>query len=404
MASLEKRRDGWRIRFSWAGERPSIPLGPGLTERQAKARLAAVERLLARLRRGDVAPPDGCSVGTFLLHDGHPPAPDPDAGPALGWLRDRYLAAREGAVRPNTLEMLRIHFRHLCRTWPEDTPLSGVHPQDHVDRRKRARHKGRPLDPATIRKEITTLKAAWEWARDLRMLDAEPPAWGRLEYPHPPAPKPWMTWEQCSASPDPDAWGGLFLRPREVAELLAHAAAHPSRKRRPWVHPALATAAFTGMRRAELMRARRADVDLARRLLMVRELKKARGRETFRWAPLSAELADVLRRWLRRSEPFGSEYLFPYRRKFTRDHAPLTPGVADAGVKLALAGSKWEKVKGWHVLRHSFISACVAAGVDQRTLDGWVGHTTRIREKYTHLAPEQSVADVDRVFGGGEGG
>ena len=45
--------------------------------------------------------------------------------------------------------------------------------------------------------------------------------------------------------------------------------------------------------------------------------------------------------------------------------------------------SKWEVMRGWHVLRHSFISFCAAAGVDQRLIDEWVGHTTEeMRKRY----------------------
>ena len=44
---------------------------------------------------------------------------------------------------------------------------------------------------------------------------------------------------------------------------------------------------------------------------------------------------------------------------------------------MAVDGSKWQVLLGWHVLRHSFASNCAAKGVDQRLIDEWMGHQTR---------------------------
>ncbi len=52
------------------------------------------------------------------------------------------------------------------------------------------------------------------------------------------------------------------------------------------------------------------------------------------------------------------------------------------------------------MLRHSFISACANAGVDQRMIDAWVGHSTdEQRRRYRHLYPSTQRAAIDRVFG-----
>src|SRR5205823_14724428 len=65
-----------------------------------------------------------------------------------------------------------------------------------------------------------------------------------------------------------------------------------------------------------------------------------------------------------------------------------------------LAGTRWENLAGWHCLRHSFVSNCAAAGVDQRLIDAWVGHTTEeMRRRYRHLIPSVEHAAINRVFG-----
>jgi integrase len=54
---------------------------------------------------------------------------------------------------------------------------------------------------------------------------------------------------------------------------------------------------------------------------------------------------------------------------------------------------------GWHVLRHSFISACASKGIDQRIVDAWVGHATETqRVRYRHLYPGVQQTAIQHVF------
>ena len=68
--------------------------------------------------------------------------------------------------------------------------------------------------------------------------------------------------------------------------------------------------------------------------------------------------------------------------------------------KRTMAGSKWENMRGYHVLRHSFISALASEGVDQRVIDEIVGHQSEEqRKRYRHLYPKVVRDAVSRVFG-----
>jgi integrase len=68
--------------------------------------------------------------------------------------------------------------------------------------------------------------------------------------------------------------------------------------------------------------------------------------------------------------------------------------------KRTLAGSKWAVLRGFHVLRHSFISCLAAAGVDQRIIDEFVGHQTdEQRRRYRHLVPDVKQKAIEGVFG-----
>jgi integrase len=79
---------------------------------------------------------------------------------------------------------------------------------------------------------------------------------------------------------------------------------------------------------------------------------------------------------------------------------PLSVDEAHKHLKHTLAGSRWGVLRGWHVLRHWFSSACASRGIDQRLIDEWVGHTTEeMRRRFRHLIPEVKQQSVDAVFG-----
>jgi integrase len=79
---------------------------------------------------------------------------------------------------------------------------------------------------------------------------------------------------------------------------------------------------------------------------------------------------------------------------------PITRDEAHDHFKRTLADGKWRVLRGWHVLRHSFVSACASRGIDQRLIDGWVGHTTEeMRRRYRHLYPSTQAEAIKQVFG-----
>jgi integrase len=68
-------------------------------------------------------------------------------------------------------------------------------------------------------------------------------------------------------------------------------------------------------------------------------------------------------------------------------------------LKLTLHDSKWVKLRGFHVFRHSFASNLAAAGVDQRIIDEFMGHQTdEMRCRYRHLFPETKKAAIVKLL------
>ncbi len=153
-------------------------------------------------------------------------------------------------------------------------------------------------------------------------------------------------------------------------------------------------AAHTGARRSELIRSQVADFQDD--IVVINERKRTKGKQTTRRVPLSTRLRRVMKQWF--SEHPGGQYTF-YQEK---DGAPIPPTKDQVHdhMKRVLAQSKWKRLRGWHVFRHSFISNCALKGIDQRIIDSFVGHTTEeMRRRYTHLFPSAKMDAMRSVFG-----
>ena len=65
--------------------------------------------------------------------------------------------------------------------------------------------------------------------------------------------------------------------------------------------------------------------------------------------------------------------------------------------------SKWKIIRGWHTLRHSFISNLASRGVSERIIMELAGHlnpeTTR---RYARLFPSTMTDTINLVFGNGQ--
>ncbi len=187
-------------------------------------------------------------------------------------------------------------------------------------------------------------------------------------------------------------WANLFLRREEIDELLEHVKKHAYK---PYIYPMLVMAAHTGARRSELMRSRIEDIDLKKRIVVFRERKRQRNEHTTRSVPLSAFLAKTMAAWLK-GHP-GGETFYVEKSGVVQ---PVDKRDAHTHLVYSLAASKWEHVRGWHVLRHSFASNCAARGIDQRVIDSWLGHhTEEMRKRYRHHFPDQQQAALALVFG-----
>ncbi len=441
MAALQERNGSFRLIFWYYGKQHAFTIGQVSAE-EANNTAATVGNLLRGVEDGRIKVPPGLDVVAFLRQrlatlnresDQTPePAPRPRDETTLGILRDRYVTTHSnGTIEENSLATVRLHFSHICRKLGDGFPLpelSLLRLQEYIDSRAR---KG--ISPVTMRKEVATLRAAWNWGVPMGLTSGLFPAKG-LRYPKATEKPPFMTWTEIerAARSNGDAeelWECLYLELPEIAELLDYVR---GAARQPWVYPMFSLAAHTGARRSEMLRALVADVDFSGNTVLIREKKRARGKRTSRRVPLTPTLAAVLKEWL--AVHPGGQYLFAQAKEVARSKkrsrttghkgekarastfkgrmagvkaravrpgaGGLTKDEAHDHLKRTLAESKWEVLRGFHVLRHSFISACASKAVDQRLIDEWVGHTTEeMRKRYRHLYPSAQQDALKTVFG-----
>ena len=441
MATLQIRKGSYRVLFCLNGKRYTYTLGK-VSKREAQLAAANLDRLLLRVDQKLLSIPAGANIVQFFKNDGRVPEEETPTPLAITFsdLRGRYLAAHgNGAMETNTISTLRLHLKHIGDSIGDRFPmreLGFAEVQGHIDRRSSAKYRGQPIGAVTIRKEITTLKAVWNWGSAAGLVSGLFPSRG-LAFPKTDEKPPFLTLKEAerkiavgglTAAERSSLYQALYLRKEEIAELLEHV---QSTAIQPWVYPLICTAAHTGARRSELLRIEVADVDLAAATVMIREKKRSKKQRTTRSVSLTPLLKTALADWIAMHP--GGRFLFcqagtvakSKKRSRTTGHqsgasrskslagrkatvtlrdltevAVVTKDEAHDHFKRTLAGSKWAVLRGFHILRHSFISCLAAAEVDQRIIDEFVGHQTdEQRKRYRHLIPEVKHKAIAGAFG-----
>lgn len=406
----------YKLSFRWQGRKIRTTI-TARSRREADDFASRVEDNIRLVTRGRMKMPAGADVVSFLLSDGAVSEPSSEAEEMrLGELARRYLATHSnGAMELNSLETVRGHVREFLVTFGEDRPAVSIHLADiqrHVDRRAKKIYRGKSLTTTTLKKDLATFRAMWNWAVRMKLLAGPHPARG-VVFPKGDERPKFLTRDQIdrrisqgglSTVQIRDLWGCLFLTKPEVTEFLEYIRATAEPK---FLYPLLYLVAHTGARRSEAARAELADLDLDAGLVVIREKKRDQKSRSFRRVPLSSSLIGVLREWLA-VHPGGphlfcqtrDEMLAPIRRRELKGQIhPLDGDELHLQFRQLVAGSRWEVMRGYHVLRHSFISACVAEGVDQRQLMSWVGHMNEsTHRRYVHFAPTAEVTALRTVF------
>jgi integrase len=228
------------------------------------------------------------------------------------------------------------------------------------------------LSPASVTRTLALLSKMFAWGRKQGHVDVDSPTRGCV---------------RPSAASSID-----YLSRDEVAQLLAHAEEHA-----PDLHPMVATAIFTGMRKGELFGLRWSDVHLdAARIDVMRSYSRVPKSGKGRHLPAHPALVRILRAWQPRSAASKEGLVFPVLGRYG-----VRMGSQDDMLGLAelLAAAKCHAPDHpWHALRHSFASHYMMAGGNILELQKLLGHSTlAMTMVYAHLSPDHLAAGVARM-------
>jgi site-specific recombinase XerD len=406
MAWLERRGKRFRLLFRFNDVRYHVNLKAS-DMKEADACRVRLEENLRLVERCRLAVPAGADLGLFLISDGKLDQKVEivrvmKLSEMFAVYQTTYTAGAKEAI---TRKMEDVHMKHLLRLIG-DRQITDVSPaviQKFVNERSVETHRGVPVKSVTVKKAVATFRFVWNWSFRQRHVPMKYP-FVELVFPKTKQSEPFRTFDQIQviiAREKPtdknrirELWDGLFLDPKQVAEVLAIV---EQKTRAEWLYPFLITAAYTGARRAELFRARIEDFDFESKLVLLREKKRNSDKETFRTVDMTPLVASVMQNYFKAVHP-GGEVAF-----CSEANATLTDGEAWKAFRTAVSRSKWHVMRGYHAFRHSFASNLAAAGVDSRVICELMGHqTAEMEARYRHLFPDRRRAAVVAVFGNAE--
>jgi integrase len=404
----------YRVRFRYGGRpyKRSIKTVDAIEAAGVVSRVAETIRLL---ERGRLQMPSDADPAVFIISDGkHAKKASANRGQTLDELLTTYQQSiPAGAKAETTLKTEELHIAHLRKGLSKSKPAQSVTTADmqrYIEKRLHDTYRGRLIRPETVRKEVATFRAIWNWAAMLGHVVGPSPTKG-LKYPKTEQKPPFMTFGDIAkivqrggfdGEEEARLWERLFLTSSEVSEVLEHVRKNADHD---FILPMFVFVAHTGARRSEILRAQIDDFDFKSKTVLIREKKRSHAKSLgFRRVHMSNLLIKTMQEWFAR-HPGGQhaicEPIKILRGKTREIGVPVTRTEAHDHFKRTLADSKWSKIRGFHVFRHSFASNLAAAGVDQRIIDEWLGHQTEeMRHRYRHLLPDQQQSAIDLVFGG----
>lgn len=268
-------------------------------------------------------------------------------------LLERFRRYQKINLRPSTYERL----DGIISTLKANLPAKARHvTKNDVAKFIETRMSGEDaVAPATVRKEVQTLRYALKLAVELwDYLRVNPAQSVRLPKVRDEKPR--------------------FLTPNELRAALEAA---PE-----WMRAPIALAAATGMRRGELLSLKWLDFDFSQKLIYLRSATTKTAEP--RVIPLTPAAETVL----------GS---LPQGKPGARVFAHVDPAKLSVYTRRVFATLGIEDAS-FHTLRHTAASWMVQAGVSLYSTGQILGHKTpRMTQRYAHLAPEHLATAAGKL-------
>lgn len=187
--------------------------------------------------------------------------------------------------------------------------------------------------------------------------------------------------------PSPGAGRDRRLSLKEQKRLFDAVAAHSN----PMLSWIVGLAVETGMRSSEITSLRRSQIDVARRIVTLRDTKNGSARTV----PLTRTAADILRTALENPiRPIDTDLIFFGEPGRDGKRKPYVFQKLWAGIvrDLGLADLHF------HDLRHEAVSRLVEAGMSDQEVAAISGHKSmQMLKRYTHLRAEDLVKKLDQM-------
>lgn len=181
MASIHKgKRTGkWLIMFRWDGQlfRKSCYIAVESEARHIKSR---VENTIHLLKLGRIEMPPDADAGVWIMTDGKRARKNTHNGEHLariGEICDAYLPDQQ-SKQSNTIRTERTHITHLKYVLGERKRMNNLGFADiqrYVNERHKTKFGGNVIEGETIRRELTTFRQIWNWAKKRHYVSKDCP-------------------------------------------------------------------------------------------------------------------------------------------------------------------------------------------------------------------------------------
>lgn len=244
------------------------------------------------------------------------------------------------------------HYEEYKTQRLSDTYLPGKPGQKIEDDKEGEGAKRRSVTKRTINRELTYLKALLSFAEEQG-----------ISVPHRPKLFP-------KKQTEPKAT--IVLSPDEIGSVLSHMEGDQK---------TLASLMFwVGLRKSEAQNLRIRDVDLPNNALIVH----GKGNKIRIVPILDVDLAADLKGRLEALKGKGSDSWLIANPKTGKPYGSIMKSLRTACVAAGVSKHVYH-----HLLRHTFGTSAMVSGMQQRSIQGMMGHSdSRTTERYTHLAAQ----------------
>jgi integrase len=253
-------------------------------------------------------PPDA-DPGLFIISDGkQSQKAAPERVATLDELLTAYQESIPAAAKADTtIKTEELHISHLRERLNKSKPAQIVTTADmqrYIEKRLQDKYRERSIRPETVRKEVATFRAIWNWASTLGYVAGPSPTKG-LKYPKTGQKPPFMTYNEIeiviargglSGKEEARLWERLFLTISEVSEVLEHVKKTANHD---FIFPMFAFVAHTGARRSEILRAQIDDFDFKSKTVVIREKKRNHAKSLgYRRVRMSDLQIETIKKWI----------------------------------------------------------------------------------------------------------